>query len=101
MTGPKRQYTFVLRTIKGGKVTIFGKTYAPDERHLKYDGRLDNLRYWFGRYPSHLAEEGYKPFVCLWGRKEQLTDSTVTYGPECVDGTLPWYWWNEVKLCQS
>jgi hypothetical protein len=28
----------VLRTVRDGQVTIYGRRYAPDQRHMAYDG---------------------------------------------------------------
>ena len=78
---------FVERTIKHGAVRIGGLIFRPSERHLAYDGRLDDMRYMFGRYPT---QDEWRPFVCLWG----LRESTALEGPHVVNGTLPWYWWH-------
>lgn len=95
---------FVVRTIRDGTVRIIGKTYAVDEQHMPYDGRLDGLRYAFGRYG-----EGWD-MVCLWGteaaweatkrnasfRLQARYEQGDCYGPELVDGAFPWTWWREV-----
>ena len=83
-----------IRTIRKGRVKITGVTYAPDETHMAYDGRLDGLQFLFGRY------RGVVPgLLALWGT-EAAWRGTVTHeediGPECVNGTLPWYFWHEV-----
>lgn len=80
---------FVLRTIHDGHVRINGKTYAPNDQHLAYDGRLDGMRFAFGLY------DGF-PFVSLWGteRTYNSDDPDADWpGPQCVDGGFPWLWW--------
>jgi len=89
------------RTVKDGKVKVWGKWFGPDKRYLKYDGRLDGIRFLFGVY-WRLAKDGgeYEHYMLgLWGTEEAAKSSDSHYpdGPENVDGTLPWYWWDPVE----
>jgi len=85
---------FVIRRIKDGSVSIKGVTFRPrSDAALKYDGRLDGMRYAFGLYWN--GDEFEKRFVELWG-----TERAYRYGvglnwpgPECVDGKLYWSSW--------
>lgn len=79
-----------LRTVKDGKVRIRGRWYRPDELHLPCDGRLDGYRFLFGLY------EGMEDLAALWGTEEAYRSDSEEphYGPECVDGTFPWYFWH-------
>jgi len=78
---------FVTRTIKNGKVRINGNTYKPDKNFMKYDGRLDGMRYIFGIY------EGKEDVVSMWGKEEILKNLAIIEESEIINGTLPWYWW--------
>jgi len=80
---------FAVRTVKNGAVTINHHTYKPDEKHMKYDGRLDGLRFAFGTYPDR------PDIVCLWGTEKMYNSDSVSTaeGPHIVDGALPWLWW--------
>lgn len=96
---PKTKRRFALRTVQNGSVIIDGNAYAPSERHMAYDGRLDGQRFVFGRY-SHTDE-----FVCLWGTE------TAYHGihhpdwpechpeckaePHCIDSHYVWQWWEK------
>jgi len=85
---------FVTRTIKNGRVKINGNTYKPDEKSVKYDGRLDGTRYVFGVYT------GLEDVVAMWGKEETSKILVNTAASEIINGTLPWYWWrkgSEVK----
>lgn len=83
----------VRRVRKGGLVKIGCKWYHPEEQFLKYDGRLDGLEYAFGRY---FQCDKYLPFIACWGTAAAFKGlGEVMKGPEIVDGTIPWYFWNE------
>jgi hypothetical protein len=101
MTGP----TFVLRTVKDGQVTIYGRQFAPDENHMAYDGCLEGLRFAFGRY-RHDAR-----MAALWGSEDAYMATRRTASeadqarfergecdqPEVVNGAMPWMFWHEVR----
>ena len=92
-----RKRNFAVRTIRDGAVKINGKVFWPSERWLKYDGRLDGMRYAFGLYWGPGGQ--FQDFVFLWGREEMSRrpdDIELEYGPELVDGYFPWAWWNAV-----
>lgn len=80
---------FVIRTIRNGSVKIFGKTFVPDEKWMKYGGRLDGLRFAFGLYYD---VDGRKDLVNLWGTKAEYNGLPAVY-PHVVDGALPWLFW--------
>ena len=95
---------WVVRTIKDGRVRIDGKIYAPSERHKKYDGRLDGMRYVFARYMTNYGEgPEYEPFVYMWGTEESYRDPSCPRGPEVMeDGSMPWAWWYAAtELCRG
>ena len=85
---------FVVRTIRDGSVVIDRMVFRPSETHKTYDGRLDGLRYAFGRYRDY-EHGGWKPLAYLWGTEAQFksTDPPVE-GPHIVDGYLVWEFWN-------
>jgi len=84
---------WAVRTIRHGRVKIGRLWFRPSEQFLKYDGRLDGLRYMFGRY---ITGKDYEPYVCLWGSGAAARDAQLNplEGPHCVDGRFPWEWWN-------
>lgn len=85
---------FAIRTIRRGKVKIGGVTYEPSSQFQVYDGRLDGMRYAFGRYWD---ADGPRPFVHLWGSEAFYHNPDEKWpGPECIEGRLPWEWWNAV-----
>lgn len=93
----KKRTRFVMRTIRNGRAKILGRWFYPDEKWLKYDGRLDGLKYHFGLYSTG---EKMENFVCLWGSEEEYRSkqvSTMENDPACVDGAYPWAWW-ETRL---
>ncbi|MEW6016456.1 MAG: hypothetical protein AB1760_00115 [Pseudomonadota bacterium] len=81
---------FVIRTIRNGTVTIFGQQFQPDDGLLKYDGRLDGLRYAFGLY---WRGDFQLPLLNMWGTEDEYRDGRTFDGPDVVDGTLPWAFW--------
>lgn len=90
---------FAIRTIKHGTVKIGGRIFYPDQNHLVYDGRLDGLRYTFGRY---LGSDGeYLPFVYLWGTEANYHGDEQHHGPELVEGYFPWNWWRTKSTPQA
>jgi hypothetical protein len=70
------------RTIRQGQVRLYGRTYAPDEQHMKYDGRLDGKRGNFYVYPMR---ENLAALHHIIGEPHA----------EIVDGHIPWYFWHE------
>ena len=89
------------RTVKDGKVKVWGKWFKPDEHHLKHDGRLEGIRFLFGVYWRVAKDRlGYEHYMlALWGTEEHAKskDPEFPNGPEIVDGTVPWYFWEPVK----
>jgi hypothetical protein len=88
---------FVIRTIKNGQVRINQRIFRPDERWLKYDGRLDGMRYAFGLYYGPGNE--MKSTVYLWGTEKAYHGDVEQIGrsPEAIDGYYPWAWWREIS----
>lgn len=92
---------FAVRTIRDGKVRIFGRDFAPEQRHRPYDGRLDGMRYAFGLYYGPGDER--LPHVALWGSEEayklapHATEEEFAAvwnaDPQIVDGFYPWHFW--------
>ena len=79
---------FYVRTIKKGTVQINGEVYRPSEQYLRYDGRLDGLRYMFGIYQG-------EPFVSLCCIDEADYCLPGQQTPDVVNGKLPWVWWHK------
>ena len=79
-----------IRTVRHGRVKLGHKWWKPKEHHMVYDGRLDGQRFSFHKYPG-------EDLVNLWGTEasvEGLKEGLEpTVGPECVDGYLPWVFW--------
>lgn len=84
-----------VRTIKNGTVTIDGKTYTPRRMHNgapAYDGRLDGLRYLFGRYPDYGKPDGYEPFISIVVPYDQRGVEHPDM-PHIFDGYVNWQFW--------
>ena len=87
---------WVIRTVRQGKVRIHGQEFAPSERHMAYDGRLDGLRFAFARYRDYSTTDGYLPLIYLWGTEASFKNPDPAvhgWGPELVDGGFPWASW--------
>lgn len=90
---------WAIRTVRDGRVKIGGRVYRPQGHHLAYDGRLDGVRFLFGRYAAPWKPGGWEPFVCLWGTEKAYLsgkDEDLAGGPEVVDGSLPWSFWEVI-----
>lgn len=98
----------VVRTIRHGRVKIGSKWFAPSGLHREYDGRLDGMRYAFGRYQEG---ERFLPFVCMWGTEacyKGLADNPDWEETEYDDPSIitedngarlyAWPWWDEVEV---
>ena len=85
---------FAIRTIRKGAVKVHGQLFCPSEQFLKYDGRLDGMRYAFARYKEYDGK--YRPLLYLWGtEKAYKSQATMDWpGPDCVDGYFTWAWWH-------
>jgi len=82
---------FAIRKVRpGGRVKIGGYWYRPMSHHLAYDGRMDGYTYLFGRYPAPWKDSGYESHI----NQIRLDPDSDTDGPEVVDGTLPWLFWD-------
>lgn len=94
---------WVTRTVRDGRVLIYGKQYQPDEMHREYRGELDGLRMHFGLYPNWgRGGEGeeFLAFVYLWGTEAQHLhpDDETCEEPHLIDGGYPWmFWYQEGK----
>ncbi len=87
-------HNHAIRTIKGGAVRIRGVTFRP---RPPYAGELDGLRMAFSLY--YIGREWNCEFVALWGtEKAYHSDSPDTDwpGPNCIDGTFHWEWWDAI-----
>ena len=86
---------FYIRTIKNGKVKINNVIYKIDERHRKYDNRLENMKYVFGTCPRE------QNFIYCWGTEEMYKEinneeklrELCEREPSRIDNSLPWLWW--------
>ena len=95
----------VVRTIRNGRVKIGGKWYAPFDKWMKYDGRLDGMRYAFARYWHGKGGE-VEPFISLWGTEAYYKgladdDQEINSPSHIVQGDggviFEWVWWDEVE----
>ena len=97
----------VVRTVRNGRVKIFGRTFVPLQVHRSYDGRLDGKRIAFGLY--WLGKRWQSDFVNCWGSEEMylagkrsINDNHLAFeaayraNPCLVDGTFPWEFWDNV-----
>lgn len=84
-----RPRSFVTRKIRNGRVKINRTWFAPDERHLKYDGRLDGMTFLFGLY--YEADRWKKAYVFMHSRVPPEEEDNRS---DVVDGRFPWIWWN-------
>jgi len=82
---------FVIRTIRSGKVRIFGKEFSPYADVSRFNGsRAAFGLYWTG-------EKWEQRFVSLWGSEKEYraADGEVrTFIAE--DGYFRWEWWYQV-----
>jgi hypothetical protein len=86
---------FVIRTIKDGRVKVFGRTYRADTTYMFYDGRLENIRYVFGIYKKYV-EGKVEPdnIIVLWGSEKAYRGlEEPNAGPDVVNGVMPWALW--------
>lgn len=101
----KNKRIWVTRTVRDGRVRIYGKDYKPSHQWQEYKDELEGMRYVFSRY--YRGNGNYEPFVYLWGSEESSRLLRTDYdawleaepgGPEVMeDGGLPWCFWNEVS----
>ena len=87
----------VIRTIKDGRVEIYGRYFYPSDWYLDYDGRLDGMRYSFGVYYTGEKMENKVSMIRREGVPPFDPDNPETYSenqPEIVDGTIPWLFWH-------
>jgi len=92
----KKPRRWAVRTVKNGRVLIFGYWYRPSNTHLKYDGRFENWRLIFGLYARYDEDGwcGYEPFVYLWGTEHRFRERNPhAVDTTAVNGTLPWSFW--------
>jgi len=95
----KNKKRFVIRTIRNGKVKIFGYWFKPRE---EYNGELDGQRWAFGIYRSGNLMLG---IVYLWGTEElynsidDLDQYTALYKslPNLKNGFFHWSWWDVIE----
>ena len=95
---PRNKHRWVVRTVKQGKVRIYGVDYKVSEQHTAYDGRLDGLRFLFARY---WEGDNLLPTVFLWGLESEAKSGVFEAEPPYqVDGYLPWGWWHSAAYQQ-
>lgn len=87
----------VIRTIRNGKVKVFGHWFSPRE---EYHGELDGQRWAFGIYyiGNMMMDTLY-----LWGSEDlyhAINDenfSELYYSQDNIrDGVIHWSWWDNV-----
>jgi len=100
-----RETNFAVRTVRQGAVRIGKRLFKVSEQHMKYDGRLEGLRFVFGRYPKIGSPGEYALFVCLWGTEHYGKHLNKETCEECksgdasvIDGSLPWLWWRSANV---
>ena len=88
------------RTIKDGRVKIYDRYFYPDDRYMKYDGRLDSMRYVFGLYYTGDALNNMVSLIIQEGSPTRFDPddpaSHSTNRPEVVNGSIPWLFWRTV-----
>ena len=80
----------VLRTVKNGRVKIFGRYYTPYDKHKPYSGELDGVRGYFYKYK-------FCNFVAFWGTEKMKEDEyNFRNEPNTIDGKSYWNFWIEL-----
>ena len=80
---------FVIRTVKDGKVKVYGKHFVPD---TPAPDHFEGMRFAFGRYKTG---DEYEPYICLWGTEAEYQAHTVDEHEIYCDenNVLKWHWW--------
>lgn len=89
-----RDISFI-RVVRSGRIIINKETYVPNERHLKYDGRLDGRRMLFMLYPEG---DKFADHIHMWGSEEHASGDNDNL-PDLVDGYFPWSSWVKEERC--
>ena len=100
-----RRTNFSIRTVRNGRVRIFGQVFVPKQVHKAYDGRLDGKRIAFGLYWT--GQQWNSDFVNCWGSEEMYRagrhdgnhlsfSAAYDRNPCLVDGCFPWEFWDNV-----
>lgn len=78
-----------IRTVKNGRVKLFGKYYVPDEKHRPYNGELEGVRGCFYKYK-------FCHFIAFWGTLRMYDDDyDINDEPNIINGKIYWSHWNE------
>lgn len=79
---------FVIRTVRNGKVRIFGQTFIPEstDELPPYDGSLDGLRLVFGLYYTAGKMD---PCAYLWGSEAEYHSGLLLE----YEGLMQWEFW--------
>jgi len=84
-----------LRTVKNGRVKLFGRYYIPDEKHRPYSGELEGVRGYFYKYQ-------FCNIVAFWGTEKMNyalrndIDYDVNDEPNTINGKSYWNFWHEL-----
>jgi len=96
-----RHGRWAVRTIRDGRVKLFGVTFEPSDMHMKYDGRLDGKRYLFKQYSPSFS---HRLMASMWGSEERYRTALsgdenwhLLDRPEVVDEKHPWSTWFAVE----
>lgn len=98
--GMNRRPRFALRTIRNGRVRIYGKDWAPAREPCPE--RFEGMRAAFGLYWGEPGwhrydERGLMDGISLWGSEKAYRDPEADWpGPFCEDGVFKWEWWKPV-----
>ena len=83
-----REDKFVIRTVKDGKVRVYGKHFAPDKPTPDH---FEGQRFAFGRYKNG---DEYLSLLCLWGTEAEYKDPGIDeHHIYSADNKLVWHWW--------
>jgi len=87
----------IRRTIKDGKVRVFGRFFYPSSKYMEYDGRLDGLCYIFGLYYENGELLDKISLIAMDGKPTRFDPNNPdTYRenqPEVIDEYIPWLFW--------
>ena len=98
---------WAVRTVRNGRVKVYGRYYAPD---VPAKPEMEGKRFMFGLYFVGSPKKGIQAtrrgrrFIYLWGTQREAENVQAWIDGEIDDhsiytiddGGLAWCWWNEI-----
>ena len=81
---------FPVRTVKAGRVRIYGSWFRVPDDPWPSEGRFEGKRLRFGVYPH--IDGGIEPCAVLHSALREEDDGLLVQ-----DGYLRWHWWRKEK----